>query len=144
MKIEIDDELVERIKKVYPGTDIPKDAPFRGERIIERIVAEAEQKLVKDIANKREKEEIKVGNPLTGTNIPVKVSEKVYFGFLQAMKTHNLSIAVFFNEFIDPIVLKCVRNLNVEKLGKCADVEKLLDEADKCREESYGGLWRRR
>ena len=42
--IGIDNELVERINKVYPGTDIPKDAPFRVERIIERIVAEAEQK----------------------------------------------------------------------------------------------------
>ena len=46
MQIEIDNELVERVKKVYRGTDIPKDAPFRVERIIEKIVAEAEQKRV--------------------------------------------------------------------------------------------------
>ena len=90
------------------------------------------------------KEEIKVGNPLTGTNIPVEVGKETYLGFINAMRRHNLSIAEFFNEVIDPIVLKCVRNLNMEKLEKNADVEKLLDEADKCREESYGGLMRRR
>lgn len=91
-----------------------------------------------------EKEEIKVGNPLTGTNIPVKVGKEQWFGFIRAFKTHNLSVAEFFNEVIDPIVLKCVENMNVEKLGKDEDVEKLLDEAYKCREESYDGLPRRR
>ena len=89
-----------------------------------------------------EKEKIKVGNPLTGTNIPVEVGKETYLGFINAMKRHNLSIAEFFNDVMDPVVLKCVRNLNIEKLGKNVDVEKLLDEADKCREESYGGLRR--
>jgi hypothetical protein len=54
-----------------------------------------------------EKEEIRVGNILTGNNISVTVGKDQYFGFLRAMKAHNRSIAKFFNEVIDPIVKAC-------------------------------------
>jgi hypothetical protein len=54
-----------------------------------------------------EKEEIRVGNVLTGNNISVIVGKNEYYGFLRAMSVHNLSIAKFFNEVIDPIVKAC-------------------------------------
>jgi len=91
-----------------------------------------------------EKEEIRVGNPLTGTNIYVSVGKEQWTKFMRLMKKHKLSVAAFFDEVVDPIVLKCVRNMNVEKLAEDGYVEELLNEAYECRGEDYAGLKRRR